>query len=137
MLTKNSRLAPFFANDPFFNQFVGGACRVPAANIVENDAGYLIRVQLPGVSSEDLELDLESNTLTLRARVNPQSEEHETVLRREFEAVSFERSFRLPSTVDRDAIDASLHSGLLTVTLPKADSAKPRTIRIRSEEEAE
>ncbi|MEM9084049.1 MAG: Hsp20/alpha crystallin family protein [Planctomycetota bacterium] len=137
MLTKNSRLAPFFANDPFFNQFVGGACRVPAANIVENEDGYLIRVQLPGASPDDLELDLENNTLTLRARVSPQSEESETVLRREFEAVSFERSFRLPSIVDRDSIDASLNSGLLTVTLPKSDSAKPKTIRIRNEDQGE
>jgi HSP20 family protein len=90
-----------------------------------------ILAELPGVKPEDVKLSLENNLLTIRGEKKQQAEERtERVHRYERSYGVFERSFALPSTVDPDKISASFQNGILTVTVPKAERARPREIPV-------
>jgi HSP20 family protein len=130
---------PFFA----FNRQVDGLFRelfpAPKAKtrrhefaLDENDAAFTLRASLPGMSSEDLSLEVENGTLKLSAKRSTEVPEGYTALRRERGALSFERSFRLGSKVDAEAIEAKLEHGVLTITLPKRAEQKPRQISIQA-----
>ena len=89
--------------------------------------------ELPGVKQEDLKISLENQVLTLRGEKKQVAEENtERVHRYERSYGAFERTFSLPSTVDAERIEANFADGLLTVTLPKAERARPRQIEIRT-----
>ena len=91
-----------------------------------------IIVEIPGVKPEDVKFSLENNTLTIRGEKKQIAEEKtERMHRYERTYGSFERVFSLPSTVDPEQIEANYDAGLLTVTLPKAERARPREIPVR------
>lgn len=130
---------PFFA----FNRQVDGLFRelfpAPKAKsrrhgfaLDENDDAFTLKASLPGLSSEDLSLEVENGTLKLSAKRSTDAPEGYTTLRRERSALSFERSFRLGSKVDAEAIEAKLEHGVLTITLPKRATQKPRQISIQA-----
>jgi HSP20 family protein len=105
----------------------------PACDIFEDQDGIKIVAEIPGVNREDVKLSLENNTLTIRGEKKQVAEEKtERVHRYERSYGVFERSFALPSTVDSERVDAEYANGLLTVTLPKIERAKPREIQVRS-----
>ena len=99
----------------------------------EDKDAVKIVAELPGVKAEDVKISLENQTLTMRGEKRQVAEEKtERVHRYERSYGAFERTFALPGTVDADRIEASYADGLLTVTLPKVERARPRQIEIRT-----
>ena len=96
------------------------------------DAGSLqIRMEVPGVKPEDVKISLEDNLLTIHGEKRQQSEDSsERVHRYERSYGTFERTFALPNTVDAEKISAAYENGILTVTVPKSERARPREIPV-------
>ena len=100
----------------------------PAANVWEEPDALMVEVEIPGVKKDQLELSVVGKELTIRIS-RPDAEPESLVYhRRERPVGSFSRVLQLPSEVDVDRVGAELRDGVLTVTLPKAQSAKPRKI---------
>jgi len=109
------------------------AAWTPAVDVFEDRDAVKLVAELPGVKSEDVKISLENQTLTVRGEKRQVAEEKtERVHRYERTYGAFERTFALPGTVDADRIEASFADGLLTVTLPKVERARPRQIEIRT-----
>jgi HSP20 family protein len=106
---------------------------IPAVDVFEDRDAVKIVAELPGVRPEDVKLSIEQNVLTVRGEKRQQAEERtERVHRYERAYGTFERTFALPGTVDPERIEATFENGLLTVTLPKAERAKPREIPVKA-----
>jgi len=104
---------------------------LPACDVFEDKDAVKIVAEVPGVRPEDVKLSIENNLLTIRGEKKQQAEEKtERVHRYERSYGTFERTFALPTTVDPDKIAASYSNGILTVTIPKADRARPREIPV-------
>ena len=105
---------------------------VPPVDIFEEDHAIRIMAEIPGVRPEDVKLTVENNVLTIQGSKQQVAEEGtDRVHRYERTYGAFERSFTLPTTVDANAIQASYENGVLTVTLPKVEKAKPRQIEVQ------
>jgi len=96
----------------------------------EDDEAVKLRAAFPGMSPEDLSLEVADGKLKLAAKRNSDAPEGYRALRRERGALSLERSFTLGNEVDADAIEASFENGILKITLPKRAEQKPRRIAI-------
>lgn len=105
---------------------------VPAVDIYENDKHEIvIRAEMPGMKREDIELRVENNTLTLRGERKREAEVRDEQYHRVERAYgAFVRSFSLPSTVDAGHVSAEYKDGVLSVTLPLREEAKPRQIPV-------
>jgi HSP20 family protein len=104
----------------------------PAADIAELENEYLVKLELPGVNKDDVGITVESNILTIRGEKKFEKDEKKDNFHRiERTYGSFERSFTLPSTIRTDKIDAVYKDGILTVSLPKAEEAKPKQIEVK------
>ena len=104
----------------------------PRASITETPDGFAVQVEMPGVPQSGLEVTFENGDLTLvghRAHAAGSGDGHE-VLHRESHAADYRRVFEVDNTVDAARITAQLDQGLLTLSLPKAEAAKPRRIDI-------
>jgi HSP20 family protein len=109
-----------------------GASWVPPVDIFEEADGIRITAEVPGVKPEDVKISLENNVLTIHGTKEQVAQERtERVHRYERTYGAFERSFTLPATVDASGIKASYAHGVLTVTLPKVEKAKPRQIEVQ------
>ena len=109
---------------------------VPSLDVVERADAYLISAELPGVDPSAVEISFENNTLTLRGTKQPwlvpkQNEEFR-VYTAECLSGAFERAIRLPEYVEGDKIEATFGHGVLTITVPKAQAARPRRIEIKA-----
>ena len=102
----------------------------PPIDIFETDDGLMLRADLPGVSLDSLELQIQDNRLTLFGRVETVLPDDAVPLHREFEVGDFLRSFILSDEVDYDRITARLSHGVLEVELPRAPQAEPRRIQV-------
>jgi HSP20 family protein len=108
------------------------AAWVPAVDITEEADAIKITAEVPGVRPEDVKISVENNILTIQGSKQQVAEERtERVHRYERTYGAFERSFTLPATVDANNIKASYEHGVLTVTLPKVEKAKPRQIEVQ------
>lgn len=125
--------------DEFFNRslgnFVGSDAVLtqPAVNVVETDEFFKLEFAAPGFDKQDFTLHVENDFLSVEAKHEENTEEKtERYTRREFSVASFKRSFKLPKTVNQDAIAAVYENGILNVTLGKKEEAKPvvKTIQI-------
>lgn len=105
----------------------------PPIDIYETEEGLVLHADLPGVSANTLELQVQNNKLTLFGRVAGGHPEGATPLHQEYEVGDFLRSFILSDEVDHERIKATLSHGVLKVTLPKATKEKPRRIQISME----
>jgi len=104
----------------------------PAVDIAEQENEYVVKVELPGVAKEDVKISVESNILTIKGEKKQEKEEKNKNFHRvERSYGSFQRSFTLPSTVKNDKIDALFNSGILTITMPKSEEAKPKQIEVK------
>ncbi|HYC31262.1 MAG TPA: Hsp20/alpha crystallin family protein [Gemmatimonadales bacterium] len=104
----------------------------PACDVFENKEAVKIVAELPGVGPEDVKISIENNLLTIRGEKRQQAEEKsERVHRYERSYGVFERGFSLPSTVDPEKIQATYSNGVLTITVPKAERARPREIAVK------
>lgn len=101
--------------------------KTPAlVNVKETEAAYVIDVAAPGFTKEDISIKVENNLLTVKAELKNEAEvKEQKFTRKEFNFTSFNRSFTLPKTVDADKIAAAYENGILSVTLPKKEEAKP------------
>lgn len=106
---------------------------IPPVDIFENDKHELVlKVELPDVSRDDIQLKVENSTLTISGQKKMETEVKEEQYRRiERSYGSFSRSFTLPPTVDATAIGAEYKNGVLTVRLPVREEAKPRQIQVQ------
>ena len=104
---------------------------VPAMDIEETEAGYELRVDVPGVDPNEIQIDLEDGYVTISGE-RQSAEESEGVTWRRVERSfgSFHRKFRLPKIVDQERIEASYDHGVLTVLLPKVEKKAAKRIVI-------
>jgi HSP20 family protein len=110
------------------------AAWVPRVDIVENDNEISIQAELPGVDTDDVELTVTGNLLTISGQREQSSEKKcEGYCYCERRYGSFRRSIELPDTTDRGKISAEHRNGVLCVHVPKAPGAEPRRINIRSD----
>lgn len=105
----------------------------PALDVEETDDDFTIHVELPGVSADDVEVSLEENVLTIAGERRFYDEKEADGFRRiERHFGRFHRAVRLPDRVDGERVNATYRDGLLTVTVPKAEEAKPRRITVQA-----
>ncbi len=105
---------------------------LPSVDVHENDTEITLRAELPGMSQDDVELTLDKGRLTIQGEKRLEREDTDGDYRRiESSYGSFYRSFPLPESVDQDAIDARFENGVLYVTLPKVEEAKPKRIALK------
>ncbi len=103
----------------------------PAVDIYETPENIVLKAELPGLSREDIEIHVRDNMLTLKGeRRFSKDVQEENYLRIERAYGAFERSFTLPTTIRQDTIRAVFRDGVLEVTLPKAEGARPKKIPI-------
>lgn len=100
---------------------------IPRVNIIENDECVYIEAELPGVSKENLTIEVKEGELTLTGRRNGNSPQGTCVMR-ERPMADFRRVFALSNVIDTSRVEAELHDGLLMITLHKTDRVKPRKI---------
>ena len=105
----------------------------PPIDIYESDEGLVLHADLPGVSLETLELQVQDNKLTLFGRVTLPVPADAPMLHREYEVGDFLRSFILSDEVDHERISASLNHGVLRVLLPKTQRPEPRRIQVSTD----
>lgn len=103
----------------------------PAVDILENENEVVLKADLPDVDMKDIHVQIENGTLTLKGHRNFENEEKKKGYHRiERSYGSFARYFSLPETVDPEKVAAEYKNGVLTVTLPKKELAKPRTVNV-------
>jgi HSP20 family protein len=106
-----------------------GIWYLPQADIIEDAETITLYADLPGVTKDHLTIDVREGILTLTGSVAP-IDKRFTNLYREYEPGGFTRRFTLGEKIDQDKISAKLDNGVLTLTLPKAEAAKPRKIKV-------
>jgi len=118
----------------FHDNFVtGGSSFNPLVDMVENDENYLITVELPGMSKDDVKMTIKDNMLTISgSKKNRYESEKDSMHRIESSHGSFSRSFRLPKSIDRENVKAEFESGVLSISMPKVEEAKPTVIEIEA-----
>ena len=105
----------------------------PLMNVSEDKGSYYVRAELPGLKAEDLDISVTGNSLSIAGeRKIPSEDEKATYHRREREAGSFNRMITLPTDVDTVKVEARCVDGVLTVVLPKSESAKPKQISVKA-----
>jgi HSP20 family protein len=104
----------------------------PLADIIETRDGVTLMLELPGVAAEDVEVSLEKGALTIRARSNATAPDKLRLVHAEYEPGDYERAFILSDDLDAEKIDAELKNGVLHLHLPRAEAAKPKTIRVKA-----
>lgn len=115
------------ANDSFFARDWN-----PAVDILENNDHFVLKAEIPGMTKDDVKITLENNVLTIRGEKKNETEKKEENYHRiERSYGSFERSFTIPGTIKVNEIDAQYKDGVLTLTLPKAEEAKPKSIEVK------
>ena len=103
----------------------------PALNLCDAGDRYILTAQLPGLSPEDVDLSITGETLTLRGeRKRPEGVADESYRRQERLFGRWSRTVALPDRIDSATVSASFAQGILTVTLPKAEGARPRHIAV-------
>jgi HSP20 family protein len=107
----------------------------PAADVVEREQAIELRLDLPGVDPEKIDVTLEGHELTIAAaRVSTGApDEKSTWLRQERSQAAFKRTFTLPESIDGTKPEASFKHGVLTVTLPRKEAERPRSLKVKVE----
>jgi HSP20 family protein len=103
----------------------------PSVDIFETEDALTVRADIPGAEAGDIDTDVRDNLLTLTARVRPLDSKWRP-LREEYTVGHYVRQFRLGQQIDQSRISAQLKDGVLTLTLPKADHARPRRIQVQA-----
>jgi HSP20 family protein len=127
-----NRLFNTLFDSPVPNGAAAGVRRwIPAMDLVETDDDFVLRADLPGLTEDDVHIELEDNVLTLSGERKSEHEERkEGYYRVERASGAFSRSLTLPEGVDAAAIKASFDNGVLEVRIPKPEERKPRKVAI-------
>jgi len=102
----------------------------PAVDVAETKEKIIVRAELPGMKQEDIQIEFENGLLTIRGERAIEKIENATWHRVERTYGNFSRSFTLPRTVDPERISATYRDGVLEISVPKREEAKPKQIRI-------
>ncbi|MEJ2010390.1 MAG: Hsp20/alpha crystallin family protein [Acidobacteriota bacterium] len=135
LVTTQDRFNQLF-NDTFARAFgdpqeVAPRAWVPPVDIHETDDSLVLQAELPGVNPDDVEIRVEDNTLYLKGERKFEKDVKEEQLHRVERCYgTFGRNFALPGSVDASNVKAEYKNGILTLTMPKREEAKPRTIKI-------
>lgn len=103
--------------------------RTLGINIREEDEAYVLSALVPGLNAEDLNIQVLEDVVRIEGEYKA---DEQSYLVRELPSGSFTRTLRLPSAIDADHVEAEVANGVLTLTLPKAESARPKKISIKS-----
>ncbi len=122
----------------WMNQYYSSPLQAPTSlwpriNVWEQENGFTLEAEVPGMKSEDIELEVLNNQLTIKGSVMKDANNEATQRNyriREFEQAHFERSFHLGEEIDQEKISARTENGILHVTLPKKEKALPRRIEV-------
>ena len=114
------------------NEYVAPSNAYAAMDVTESEQEFVAVSELPGVKKEDVKISFEKNVLTVQGQRKPHEiPEEAKVLLNEIRVRDFTRSIQVPGDIDADKISAELENGILRVVLPKAQSARVRTITIK------
>jgi len=103
----------------------------PAVDVYEDEHNVTLKIEVPGIDEQDIDVRVENNTLTVHGERKIEKEEKEENYRRvERQYGSFTRTFNLPATVDAEKVQADYDKGVLKITLPKKAEAKPKQIKV-------
>jgi HSP20 family protein len=123
-----------FLNDPFeplVSQLTRTAAFAPAADVTVSEGDLVLTMDVPGLTSEDLSIEMLGGYLVVRGeRRRPAPAEGASIAHHERAFGRFERRFKVPDGVDPDAITASMDNGVLSLIVPKPERLKPKTITI-------
>ena len=104
---------------------------VPAVDVYEDEHKVVLKLEVPGVKEQDLDVQVENQTLTVRGQRSFEKEEKEENFQRiERRYGSFSRSFTLPITINTESVNASYENGVLKIELAKREEAKPKQIKV-------
>ncbi len=104
---------------------------LPSVNIKESESDFIVEMAAPGMEKGDFKVEVNQGVLTISSeKSNETKDEQGKYTRQEFSYQSFCRSFSLPNTVDSDKIGAKYESGILYVSIPKKEEAKPKPVRL-------
>jgi HSP20 family protein len=121
----------FFDRSPISSTIQGGMLE-PAIEIADTKDAVMVKAQVPGVSKENLHIDIMDDVLTLRGEMKEETKtEEQRFHRREFRYGAFSRTIPLPTSVQADQCSAELREGILTITLPKSQQARVKQIPIQ------
>ena len=127
--------------DKLWEEFFGGqdlvsseAAWVPAIDISETKDAIIVRAEIPGMDAKDIEINLTGDVLTIRGEKKQETEEKDENFHRiETRYGAFQRAIRVPVSVDAEKIQAKYEKGVLKITLPKKEEAKPKHIEVKVE----
>jgi HSP20 family protein len=110
-----------------------GGWSAPAVDMYQTDDEVVVRAALPGFKADEVQINVTGDVLTLRGEVKQEEEKNDKAWHiREHRWGSFERSIALPTDVTADKAVADFENGILTITLPKAEEVKPKTITVKA-----
>jgi HSP20 family protein len=129
----NRMLDNFFRGDIFDEgSFAGTQVFAPAVDFSETKDAYVIKAELPGLKKEDVRVTMNNNIVTIAGEKKIEEEKREgSFYRMERSFGSFERSVAIPGPIKADAVEARYADGLLTLSLPKTEEAKQKTIDVK------
>ena len=107
-----------------------GPVFTPSVDIFETETALTVLADLPGVTADNLDIDLHEDVLSLVAHITEEREPGESLLLKEYETGRYIRKFTLSEVIDQEKIKAELADGVLRLTLPKVEKAKPRKIQV-------
>jgi HSP20 family protein len=133
LMTLQRELERVFGNPRYgFDMGPSGRGVFPPVNVFSDKDGYVVRMEVPGVAPETINIEAHGRTLTITGQRDADMPQGSSMHRREREAGQFSRSLQLPDDLDSSAADASCKHGILTVRIPKREEAKPRSISIKA-----
>jgi len=116
---------------PYGEEEITQGAWIPAVDIYETNEAIVLKAELPGIPKEDIFIEVKDNTLTLKGEKKFEREvKEENYHRVERSYGSFQRAFTLPGTVQQDKVRAKFRDGILEITLPKLEQAKPKQIKV-------
>jgi HSP20 family protein len=119
--------------DHLFSGASGTVHEFPAVNFWTQESGAVLTAELPGLSAEDVEIHVVSDTVTIKGqRTKPELKDGEVLHRNERAAGSFARTLKIPFHVDGEKVEATFRNGVLTLTLPRASADLPRKIAVKA-----
>lgn len=124
----------FFENDMFDwsnRNYSNTNTTLPAVNIKEDKEGFEVEMSAPGFEKGDFKIELNNSLLTISSekKIEKETKEGQQFTRREFSYQSFSRSFTIPETVEGEKIVAKYENGILSVSIPKKEEAKPKPVK--------
>ncbi|HSR13154.1 MAG TPA: Hsp20/alpha crystallin family protein [Thermodesulfobacteriota bacterium] len=127
----NRLLTDFRNRSPLGEEEMAQGSWIPAVDIYETKDSIVLIVELPGVTKDDMNIEVKDSTLTIRGEKKLEKDvKEENYHRMERTYGSFMRAFTLPSTVSQEKVKAKFRDGILEVVLPKAEEAKPKQIKV-------